>query len=396
MDTIFRRQIQSKIRSALTQGKSILLLGPRQTGKTTLTEELGADLNISFLSNKVRTEFEKNPDIVISYVHGIKRKNKAKPPLVIIDEVQKVPAVLDPIQGLIDKKVAQFVITGSSARKLKQQGELNLLPGRVLYFKMDPFSTTERSDLALEHHLYYGSLPEVTLTPNKNDKEEYLASYVETYLEEEIRKEAMLRKLPDFVRFLELSALESGNIVNYSAIASDIGVSHLTIKSYFDILESTLIGDLIQPITESSTRKKLLKSPKFLYFDLGVRRLAAGEGPKLGRTRLGQLFEQFVGIELHRQINFINSRIGLHYWHDPQNAEVNWVLRKSNKYIPIEVKYKSTPTGADISHLEKFLKEYDCPFGGYVICDTDHPMKISTNVMAVSWKKISEVVKHFD
>ncbi len=296
---------------------------------------------------------------------------------------------------MIDKKVAQFVITGSSARKLKQQSDLNLLPGRVLYFKMSPFSSSERTDLNLDHHLYYGSLPEVTLTTKHSDKEEYLASYVETYLEEEIRKEALLRKLPDFIRFMELSAIESGNVVNYTKISNEIGVSHLTVKSYFEILESTLIGQIIKPITESETRKKLLKSPRFLYFDLGVRRLAAGEGNKLGRPRLGQLFEQFVGLELSRQINFINSRIGLHYWQDPQSAEVDWVLRKANQYIPIEVKYKSTPNASDISHLEKFLNEYPCPHGGFIVCDTQLPMKINSRIVAISWKDIATIVHLF-
>jgi len=218
---------------------------------------------------------------------------------------------------------------------------------------------------------------------------------VETYLEEEIRKEAQLRKLPDFIRFLELSALEAGNIINYSAIASEIGISHLTVKSYFEILESTLIGEIIEPITNSNTRKKLLKSPKFLFFDLGVRRLAAAEGPKLGKTRLGQIFEQFVGIELSRQIENINSRIHLQYWNDPQSAEVDWVLRKTDCYIPIEVKYKSSPTESDAKHLSKFLNEYKCPHGGYIVCDTRLPMKITKNIQAVSWQDIHKIVKNF-
>lgn len=395
MVTIFKRQIDLKIRAALARGKSILLLGPRQTGKTTLTESLEYDLNISFLSSKVRREFEKNPDIIAAYVHGIKKKNKLKMPLIIIDEIQKVPSVLDPIQSLIDKKVAQFVITGSSARKLKQQSDINLLPGRVLSFKMTPLSITEHPELDLNHHLYYGSLPEVTLTKNINDKEDYLVSYVETYLEEEIRKEAQLRKLPDFMKFLELSALEAGNVINYSSIASEIGISHLTVKSYFEILESTLVGEIIQPITNSSTRKKLLKSPKFLFFDLGVRRVAASEGEKLGKNRLGQIFEQFIGMELSRQINETNSRIQLMYWQDPQTAEVDWVLKKAGSYIPIEVKYKSTPKQEDIKHLVKFLNEYNCPYGAYVVCDTDYPMTLEKNIQAVSWQKIFEIVKNF-
>jgi predicted AAA+ superfamily ATPase len=395
MMSIFKRQVRQKVSDALGRGKSILLLGPRQTGKTTLIEGLSSDLCISFLSTKTRLEFEKNPDLIVTYVQGIRRKNKTKLPLVVIDEIQKVPSILDPIQALIDKKVAQFILTGSSARKLKQQSDLNLLPGRVLSYKMTPFTTTERSDLSLEHHLIFGSLPEVTTTREDQHKDEHLVAYVETYLEEEIRKEAQLRKLPDFVKFLEMAALEAGQIMNYSSIGNDIGMSHLTIKSYYDVLESTLIGDIITPITESTTRKKLLKSPKFLFFDLGVRRVAAGEGVKLGKNRLGQLFEQFVGIELNRQIDAINSRIGLHYWNDPQSCEVDWVLKKAGKYIPIEVKYKNSPDQTDAKHLQKFLAEYDCPHGAFIICTTEVPMKLDQNIMATSWKSISKIVKEF-
>lgn len=393
---MIKRTIEKKVTDALKRGKSVLLLGPRQTGKTTLTESLNADLNISFLLNKTRVEFEKNPDLIVSYVHGIKRKTKEKIPLVIVDEVQKVPEVMNPIQALIDKKIAQFVITGSSARKLKQQSDMNLLPGRVLYFKMMPFNLIEYPELELSHHLYYGSMPEVALTLKNIEKEDYLKSYVEIYLEEEIRKESQLRKLPDFARFLELSAVEAGNIINYSSLGSDVGVSHLTIKSYFELLESTLIGELIEPITKSETRKKLIKSPKFLFFDLGVRRVAANEGTKLAKPRLGQIFEQFVGIELIRQIQINNSRIKLKFWHDPQSAEVDWVLVKAENYIPIEVKLKSTPDLKDCDHLKKFLSEYHCPHGAFIICETEKPLKLAPNITALSWKELPELIKRLD
>jgi len=393
MVTIFQRSLMKPIQQTLSRGKSVLLLGPRQTGKTTLIELFKADLNVSFLQNKTRLEFEKNPDVIISYVHAIKKKNKKDIPLVVIDEVQKVPRVLDPIQQLIDKKVAKFIITGSSARKLMQQSEVNLLPGRVISYKMTPLSCVEHEELSLNHHLYYGSLPEVPQIKENADKEDQLRSYVETYLEEEIRKEAMLRKLPDFVKFLELSALESGNIVNFLSLAQEIGISHLTVKSYFEILESTLIGESIQPITNSTSRKKLLKSPKFLFFDLGVRRLAADEGLKLNKNREGQLFEQLVGLELRRNINIINSRIQLQFWNDPQSAEVDWVIRLGEVYIPIEVKLKQTPNLSDANHLNKFLNEYNCPHGAYIVCDTNHSMKLDKKINAISWKKIKQIIE---
>lgn len=394
MVTKFRRLIKPQIEEALGRGKSILLLGPRQTGKTTLVETFDFDLAISFLQNKTRIEFEKNPDLIASYVHGIKKK-KRKIPLVIIDEVQKVPQVMDPIQSLIDKKVAQFIITGSSARKLKQQSDLNLLPGRVIYFRMDPLTYVEAAEEEIDSLLSYGSLPEIILTKEKKYKEESLLSYVEIYLEEEIRKEAVLRKLPDFIKFLELSAIESGNVINFSAIASDIGISHLTVKSYFDILQTTLIGEIIQPITESNTRKKLIKAPKFLFFDLGVRRIAANEGVPFSKDRKGQVFEQFVGLELLRYIRTYKKRIDLNYWQDPQSAEVDWVLRKGKTYIPIEVKLTQTPTIADAKHLSKFLNEYNCPQGAYIICNTDVRLKIAKNITAISWREIADLVNDF-
>lgn len=272
---------------------------------------------------------------------------------------------------------------------------MNLLPGRVIYLRMDPITIEENKNSKLSDLLIYGSLPEVITTVKNEFKEDYLYSYVGTYLEEEIRKEALLRKLPDFVKFLEIAALESGLIVNYSSIASEIGISHLTVKSYFEIMESTLMGDLIWPVTESVTRKKLSKSPRFLFFDLGVRRVTANEGTKLGSTRMGQIFEQFIGIELLRLMRSYKLRVELNYWRDSHTGEeVDWVLKKAKTFIPIEVKFKTVPDSNDIKHLQKFLLEYDCPHGGYVVCQTSARLKLDKNIYAISWRDLYSVLKN--
>lgn len=174
-------------------------------------------------------------------------KENRQIPLVIIDEIQKVPPLLDVIQEIIDQKLAQFILTGSSARKLRREKTLNLLPGRLVSLRLDPLLHEELLDLGLEAMLTYGALPGIALQANNDDRETDLSSYVETYLEEEIRAEALVRNIGQFSRFLEYAGLESGSIVNYSALSQEIGVSHTTIASYFEILEDCLITERVDP-----------------------------------------------------------------------------------------------------------------------------------------------------
>ena len=197
--------------------------------------------------------------------------------LVFLDEVQKVPAILDVVQDLIDRKIANFILTGSSARKLRRGHSVNLLPGRIVTFRLDPFTLREVGE-DLDNLLLYGSLPGIFTQKKLSDKEQDLESYVTTYLEEEIRAEAVVRNIGAFARFLECAAMESGKIVNFRKISQDIGVAHTTIASYYEVLEDCLISERIDPITKSRTRKKLTKSSKYLMFDLGVRRVSAERG----------------------------------------------------------------------------------------------------------------------
>lgn len=387
---MIKRAISEKIRKAWARGKSILLLGPRQTGKTTLSKTYEFDFTINFLSSTVRQSYERNPDVLIKEIKALK-KNKVVS--VLIDEVQKVPQIMDPIQYLIDEKKAQFFITGSSARKLKQQADINLLPGRVISFKLDSIMLEEHSSEDLDEILDFGQLPEVLLTDDQEDKEELLQTYVEVYLEEEIRKEAQLRKLPDFYHFLQKAAEHAGNLCSYSAIAQDIGVSHVTVKSYYEILETTLIAQKIEPIIQSKTRKKLIKSPRYLFFDLGVRRLAARQGINQANSIKGLLFEQFVGLEITKFLHAYKLKSSLHFWQDPEAAEIDWVIKTENKFIPIEVKLNNKITNSDAKHCRTFIKEYSCPSGGFIIYTGLNIQQVDENILAYPWEQLPALLK---
>jgi uncharacterized protein len=381
-----KRLVQTYFLDQIKRRKSVLLLGPRQTGKTTLIKTLEPSLYLNLAHATERRKFELNPDAIIQMVDALTGKNK----VIVIDEIQKVPAILDPIQTLIDDKKGQFILTGSSARKLRKQAEVNLLPGRVTLMRMDAFSQNEFAQ-PLEHHLYFGDLPAIALEKDFKQKNIGLRSYVDTYLEQEVRSEALVRNLPAFYRFLELASLEAGRIVSFNALSKDVGVAHTTISSYFEILEDCLIAERIDPITQSTTRKKLTKSSKYLFFDLGVRRLAANEGSQLGRERLAELFEYFCGIELVKSTReMLNT--GLHFWRDPDGPEIDWVLKSGDQYIPFEVKWTESPTTKDIKHLQTFMNEYNCPHGGFVVCRSAHKLKLAKSVTALPWRELSTVV----
>ncbi len=391
MDYVYRR-MEEKIKRALKRNKSVLILGARQTGKTTLINRLKSDLFISLVRPDIRLRYEKNPATLAGEVEGVLCDDKKSRPSIILDEVQKVPSLLDMVQDLIDRKKANFILTGSSARKLRRGRNVNLLPGRVVSFRLDPFVLKELEALSLEQHLLYGDLPGIAALDNDQDRQIDLNSYVTTYLEEEIRAEALVRNLGSFARFLELAATESGNIINLRKLSREIGIAHTTISSYFQILEDCLIAERISPITTSKTRKKLTKSQKYLFFDMGVRRLAAQEGIHLSKERMGMLLEQYIGLELLRCSRLSSRQIKLRFWRDPDGPEVDWVLEHEDGFVPIEVKWTSSPRKKDARHLRTFLSEYPQATTAYVICTTPRKMKLDERIFAIPWQTCDELV----
>lgn len=387
--TYLSRKIETNITATLQRGKSVLLLGARQTGKTTLLERLKSDLTISFAQPHVRQRFEKDIALLHDEIEALS-ENKEKPPLVIIDEVQKVPDVLDLAQDFIDRKKTQFILTGSSARKLKAPGIINLLPGRVISLKLTPLTIAElpQEKLVLEDLLMYGSLPGIVTQELSENKEQDLISYTEIYLDQEIRAEALVRNVALFAKFLELAASESGQIVNFRKLSQKIGISHTTIATYYQILEDCLVAERIEPFVETKTRRRLLQTPKYLFFDLGVRRISANEGTKPPTQYFGMLFEQFIGLELSRLVSLMNKRGKIYFWRDTYGTEVDWIISYQEQLIPIEVKLTSAPNLRDAKHLQTFLSEYENTTNAYIVCTTPSKLKLAERIYAIPWQEL--------
>ena len=388
-----KRLVERDIERALTRGKSVLLLGARQTGKTTLLERIPNDFSLSMVRPDTRQRYEKNPSILVGEIEALKKEASLKKPLVLLDEVQKVPEILDVVQDLIDRQIAQFVLTGSSARKLRRGSSMNLLPGRVVAIHLFPLVFNEYFPVSLEKMLLEGSLPGM-ISPSLKDVEKDLESYVTTYLEEEIRQEALVRNVGAFARFLEYASSESGQVVNYTKLSQEIGLSQTTIQSHYQILEDCLVAQRVEPLIESKTRKKLTRSQKYLLFDLGVRRLAAQEGRKIPKDIFGHLFEQWVGLELLRCAQYSTEKTRIRFWRDPAGPEVDWVIDRENEKIPVEVKWTESPTLADAKHLKIFLSEYSDAKTGYVVCRTPRRVKLDKNILAVPWREVDDLVLH--
>lgn len=391
MDYI-ERTVDPLIRQALSRRRSVLLLGPRQTGKTTLLQKIHSEHSVSFIQPQVRQKYERNLALLTQEIEALSDATAPKLPLVILDEVQKIPEVMDVAQDLIDRQKAQFILTGSSARKLRRS-HANLLPGRVIALHMDPLTLHEHPGPSIKDLLLYGSLPMTYQAKDAASREVDLESYVTAYLEEEVRSEALVRNLGTFGRFLELAAAEAGAVVNFRKLSQKIGVAHTTMMDYYQILEDCLLVERVEPFTESKTRKKLTRSQKYLFFDLGVRRVAAKEGPRPAQAAWRSLFEQWVGLELIRMIRLTQPKARLHFWRDPAGPEVDWVIRQGEKLVPIEVKWTDAPSADDIKHLTIFLREYPNAPRAYVICRTARPLKLADKILALSWQDLPELLR---
>lgn len=388
-----KRQIERNIQDALERNKSVLLFGARQTGKTTLIEQIQADIRISFAKPEVRHQYDKNPSLLSNRVEALD-KNKDHLPLIIIDEAQKVPEIFDAVQDLIDRKAGKFILTGSSTRKLKQHHKLNLLPGRVVVLTLMPLTIAElpKEKRILENLLNFGSLPGIITIENNIARDIDLHSYVITYLEEEIRAEAAVKNVTFFSRFLELAAAESGKMINFNKLSQEIGVARTTIASYYQILEDCLIAERVAPFTHSKTRRRLIKTPKYLFFDLGIRRLAAEEGTKPSLECLGTLFEQYIGLELIRLSKLNYERNKVYFWRDANGPEIDWIISKDDQLIPIEVKWTNNPNLYDARHLQVFCDETKETQNAYIICRTPHKIKLANKIFALPWQDIDKLV----
>ena len=342
--------------------QSLFLFGARGTGKSTLLQKKFDSNNtlwIDLLNYKEESLFSKNPDRLSFLISNNLYKK------VVIDEIQKVPKLLDIIhKEMVKNRKIQFIMTGSSARKLKR-GQANLLAGRAVAYYLYPFSYLElKEKFQLKKALQLGELPQLSNLKSKKEKLLFLESYVENYLKEEILQEQIVRRIQPFKNFLEIMAQLNGETINYSKFAREIGADHKTIQNYFSILEDTLLGFFL-PAYSRSIRKQQQKAPKFYLFDTGVKRALEGVLTipiKTHTFSFGKAFEHFLILECFKLNHYLRKSYKFFYFKTKNGLEINLIVQKpGKKEILVEIKSTDTLRKDHVSKLNKFSKDWASP-----------------------------------
>ncbi len=333
---------------------SFFLFGPRQVGKTTLLSEIPDAMRFDLLDPDEQLELNKNPNV-------LRERLAARPdtPTVIIDEIQRVPRLLDVVQSLVDRNRAlRVILSGSSARKLRH-GHSNLLGGRIRCLSLHPLTAAELGDsAALNQALAYGSLPRICLELEAAANDEargLLKSYVTTYLREEIKAEALVRSLHGFQNFLDVAASQFARQVNFSAVSRECHVAYATVREFYSVLEDTLVGFFLLPHS-GSVRRRMSLAPKFYFFDNGVTRAISGSlAAPPGAIERGRLFEQWFVQEVHRLNDYLDKDFRLSFWRTSHGAEVDLVVERAGEApAAFECKSSAGIGAADLTGLKAF------------------------------------------
>ena len=330
---------------------SIFLFGGRQTGKSTiLRQQFPQSIYIDLLDNSVKERYRRNPSLLYETLNG-----KAEGTLVIIDEIPEVPALLDEVHRLIVECELIFILCGSSARKLKRKGH-NTLGGRAYPVYLYPFVSAEIPDFDIDRAVTYGMIPPHYLAKNPT---RLLAGYINVYLKEEIKEEALVRNLDAFQRFLEVAALTDGEIINNNNIAQDCGVHATTVNAYLDILEDTLMGYRI-PAFRKVMKRRLMQASKFYYFDIGIaNHLLHRKELVRGSTDYGHAFEHLVIQEIYAWLHYTHSDETLSYWRTYTGIEVDAIIGDAR--VAIEIKSAEEIHPRHLKGLKAFAEEHpDC------------------------------------
>lgn len=328
---------------------SIFLFGARQTGKSTiLRQQFGKDsIYIDLLDSELRSRYSRRPVLLYEML-----KDKCAGTIVIIDEIPEVPHLLNEVHRLISERGLLFILCGSSARKLKRKGH-NTLGGRALPVFLYPLVSAEIPVFDIDRAVQYGMLPTHYLAENPA---RHLSAYIDVYLKEEIKEEALVRNLNSFQRFLEVAAVTDGEIVNYNNIAQECGVSATTVSSYFDILEDTLIGYRIPAYTKV-VKRRIVQAPRFYYFDVGIaNHLLHRKELVRGTVDYGHAFEHLVIQELVAWLHYSHSEEKLFYWRTYTGIEVDAIIGDAR--VAIEIKSVEEVLPRHLKGLKAFGEEY--------------------------------------
>lgn len=354
----------------LLKKKSFFLFGPRGTGKTTLIKQTLPDATvIDLLEIKTYREYLKNPSII---------SEQALKPVVVVDEVQKLTEILDEVHRLIESERLTFLLTGSSARKLKRGGA-NLLAGRAWWAELFPLTSKEIPDFDLLTYLNRGGLP--SIYPS-DDYIEELSAYTALYLKEEIQNEALTRKVVQFSEFLDLMALSNGEEINYQSIAGDCGVSPNSIKNYIQILEDTLVAFQLKAFTKTVKRKAISRS-KLYFFDIGVTNSLANRGEiKKGSELIGKAFEHFILLEIRAFLSYARKKAKMCYWRSTSQFEVDLIL--DNRWA-IEIKSSASIQNKHLKGIRALKEEGNIHNFAVVSCDR-YQRKTRDEIIIFPWK----------
>lgn len=338
----------------LPKGQSAFLWGARKTGKSTfLKDNFPESLFFDFLRTDLYFRTAKDPAVLREMVLAKGKQALQKP--IILDEVQKVPQVLDEIHYLIENKGAKFILCGSSARKLKR-GQANLLGGRAWRYEMFPLVSAEIKDFELLRALDQGLIPDHYLQTREESRRS-LKAYVEDYLKEEVFSEGLTRNIPAFSRFFDALEYSHGELTNYADIARDCGVDAKTVKEYYQILIDTLIAHRIEPFKKRQSRQVITKAPKYYLFDVGVagfvtkRRLLEEKGRDFGKA-----FEHFLLLEISAYRSYKNLDFRINFWRTKSGLEVDFILGDGE--TALEVKGSNNIDPRDLKGLYAFVEEH--------------------------------------
>ena len=354
--------------------KSFFLFGPRATGKTTLVRQQLAEkaFIIDLLDSRYFLRLSSAP-------HELESLIAATPAdIIVIDEIQRIPELLNEIHRLIETRHLTFLLTGSSARKLRR-GRANLLAGRVWNAGMFPLIYHEITDFDLSRYLRYGGLPAVYLS---SYPEEELDAYVNTYLKEEILAEGLIRRLPPFSRFLKTIALANSEMINFTKLANDCQVPPSTVTEYVGLLEDTLVGFLL-PAWIESKKRKAIKTGKFYFFDPGITHMLAGtEALDRNSNLYGKSFEQFICMEIRAYLSYRRKKLPLTYWRSKSGHEVDFLL---GTRTAIEVKASRKISKNDFKGLN-YLKE-EGVFYNLILVSQDPVSTLTNSILTLPWQK---------
>ena len=377
---MFRRLLQ------VSRSNSFFLFGARGTGKTTYVGQAfdpDASWYVDLLDPEVEDRFRRRPGVLESEVSAL----PASVQWILIDEVQRAPRLLDVVHRLIESTGKRFVLTGSSARKLRR-GASNLLAGRAFVYNLHPLTVPELDGaFALEDALRWGTLPRISSLAGREEKNAYLRAYALTYLREEIVAEQIVRRLDPFREFLEVAAQSNGAIINYANIARDVGADPKTVVSYFSILEDTLVGFHL-PAYHRSIRKQQRANPKFYYFDIGVKRSLERtlEVPlRSGTYEFGKAFEHFIITQILHLSSYHYPDWRLFYLQTGAGAEIDLVIERPGLPVAlIKIKSSDRVDERDTRALEGFAGDFAHPLALCISRDTAR-MQIG-RVLCLHWR----------